>query len=244
MKLQILGTGSILTTSLSACAIVDDRVLVDVPNGSMKAMRRAGLVPAMLDVCVITHFHADHYFDVVFLLLEQGLRNVRSSDFILAGPPGLEDRVERLFELSYPESWEKVRENSRVSFQELPVDGGQLMAYGYTITAIPVKHRTPVAFGYLVSGQDATIGFSGDTERCANLDELLTAANVAVLDASFISARSGHMGVDDVIDLKEKHPAVHIITTHMTDEVRAKEWPGLIVPSDCACYQVVGYSLQ
>ncbi|MEV6505538.1 ribonuclease Z [Streptomyces sp. NPDC051642] len=243
MKLQTLGTGSILTSALSACSIVDDRILIDVPNGAMKAARRAKLTPSELDACLITHFHADHYFDVVFLLLEQGLRNVRSSEFLLAGPPELEQRVESLFSLAYPESWAKVKENSRVRFYELPPEGGQFTVPGYKITAVPVKHRTPVAFGYIVSDSDAAVGFSGDTEVCDGLSDILRNVSTAVVDASFLTGRSGHMGVDEVLALKEKFPSVNLITTHMTDDVRDKQWPGLTVPSDGSCFKVSGHEL-
>jgi ribonuclease BN (tRNA processing enzyme) len=148
-----------------------------------------------------------------------------------------------LFALSYPESWDKVKQNSRVRFRELSPDGEQFTACSYTITAVPVKHKTPVAFGYVVSGPDADVGFSGDTELCEGLDRILGMVSTAVLDASFTSGRSGHMGIDDVLALKEKYPTVNMITTHMTDEVSKKDWPGVVVPSDGTSYRVAGREL-
>lgn len=232
MQLRFVGTGSILTPYLSACSMIDDRVLVDVPNGAMKSIRRLSVDPGSLNCCLITHFHADHYFDVVFLLLELGLRQVRDDDFLLAGPSGLEERVDTLFQLAYPESWVKVRRNSRVVFHEWGDAGGELKFGKYSVAAVPVNHTIAPAFGYVVGDGVVTVGFSGDSEMCAGVEAIVAGSAVAVLDASFVEQRAGHMGVSDVIDLARRYPEVRVVATHMTDEVRAGEWERVQVPAD------------
>jgi ribonuclease BN (tRNA processing enzyme) len=238
VKLQLLGTGSILTAPLSASSIVDDRILVDAPNGAMKAMRRRGLNPETLDACFITHFHADHYFDVVFLLLEVGLRSIRDDEFLLAGPVGLEARVETLFELAYPESWKNVRKNSRVTFHEWPDNGGEISFDNYTMQAVPVQHTTDRSFGYIIHDGSSAVGFSGDSEMCDGIKTIVQNVSTAVLDASFATGRSGHMGADEVVEISAQFPAVRVIATHMSDAVRSGTWPGVLLPSDGDCYWV------
>ncbi|WP_410640888.1 MBL fold metallo-hydrolase [Amycolatopsis sp. lyj-346] len=235
MRLRLVGTGSILTSHLSACTLIDDRILVDVPNGSVKAIRRCSVNPGSLRGCLISHFHADHYFDVVFLLLELGLRQVQDQDFHLAGPRGLEERVDILFKLAYPESWEKVRENSRVAFHEWPDSGGELKMDNYTIQAVPVIHSIAPAFGYLVDDGTVAAGFSGDSELCEGIHRIVAKASTAVLDASFTEPRGGHMGISDLVDLAEKYPSTRIIATHLSDQVREREWPGVRLPADGDC---------
>ncbi|MEU4762324.1 MBL fold metallo-hydrolase [Actinosynnema sp. NPDC023794] len=236
--MRLVGTGSILTSALSACALVNDRILVDVPNGAVKTLRRQGVEPGSLDACLITHFHADHYFDVVFLLLELGLRRVRDEDFLLAGPRGLEERVDTLFRLAYPESWDKVRKNSRVKFHEWTDHGGEITSGGHTVRAVPVAHTATPAFGYLVGDGDATTGFSGDSELCDGVETIMRACSTAVLDASFIERRAGHMGVSDLVDLARRFPDVRVLATHVSDEVRGGDWPGVQVPDDGDRYSV------
>ncbi|MCM1234444.1 MAG: MBL fold metallo-hydrolase [Ruminococcus flavefaciens] len=76
MNIRLLGTGSIWAGSiwaeeLGACALIDGTILLDCPNGLIKIMRKKKININNIDVCIITHFHADHYFDIPFLLLEQ-----------------------------------------------------------------------------------------------------------------------------------------------------------------------------
>lgn len=238
MNVTLVGTGSILCSATSACAVIDNKIAVDVPNGSVKAQRRLGISPSGLDACLITHFHADHYFDVVFLLLEVGLRKKRDTDFWIVGPSGLQERVKTLFDLGYPESWDRVLENGRVRFKELPDRGGTFSLVGYQIKAVKVKHTTPVAFGYLVLSDHGTLGYSGDTEYCRGVRRIVSESDVAVVDVSFISARSGHMGVPDVKRLAEAFPAVRLIGNHMTDEVRNLCADFMEIPSDGFSFQV------
>lgn len=235
MKLRLVGTGSILTPHLSACTLIDDRLLVDVPNGSVKAIRRCSVSPGSLRGCLISHFHADHYFDVVFLLLELGLRQVQEQDFHLSGPNGLEERVETLFKMAYPESWAKVRENSRVVFHEWPDEGGELKVDRYTVQAVPVVHSIAPAFGYLVHDDVVAAGFSGDSELCDGVHHIVSKSATAVLDGSFAEPRGGHMGMSDLVELAGQYPDTRIIATHLSDQVREREWPGVRVPADGDC---------
>ncbi len=39
MKIQFIGTGSISAFSNSASVLINDHILFDVPNGSLKAMK-------------------------------------------------------------------------------------------------------------------------------------------------------------------------------------------------------------
>lgn len=66
MQVKLLGTGSILTKHLSSCALIDKRVMLDCPNGVMKAIRGYGINPTDIDICLITHFHADHFLICLF----------------------------------------------------------------------------------------------------------------------------------------------------------------------------------
>ncbi|MEU8321856.1 hypothetical protein AB0C33_26190 [Nonomuraea sp. NPDC048881] len=93
MRLHFIGTGSIFTDRMSASALIDGTLLVDTPNGSVKAMRRGAIDLTAIDLCLITHLHADHFFDIIFLLREQGLLRERDRELVLLGPAGLEERV-------------------------------------------------------------------------------------------------------------------------------------------------------
>ncbi|HEY0453838.1 MBL fold metallo-hydrolase, partial [Actinophytocola sp.] len=139
---------------------------------------------------------------------------------------------------AYPESWQKVRENSRVRFHEWPDVGGSVTAGHYSVRAVQVQHTIAPALGYIVGDGTATAGFSGDSELCAGIDNIMLESSAAVLDASFIEQRSGHMGATDLMKIAHRFPQVRVIATHMSDEVREHTWPGVELPSDGDCYHI------
>jgi len=232
MHVQMVGTGSILSDRISACALVEGRLLIDTPNGAMKALRRMGVDPTSVDGCLITHFHADHFFDIVFLLLEAGLRQQRESPLLLVGPSGLADRVKTLFKLSYPDSWDRVRSNAKVRFHELDGSEESLAVAGFQVRAVPVKHTTPSAYGFLISDGTTTIGVTGDSEFCPGVETIVRESSTAIVDVSFSEGRSGHMGASDARHLAQMYPDTTLIATHMTESVRSKSWPFLTLLDD------------
>ncbi|HEX4813999.1 MAG TPA: MBL fold metallo-hydrolase [Nonomuraea sp.] len=241
MELHLIGTGSIFTDRMSASALVNGTILIDTPNGSVKAMRRAGIDPRAVDVCLITHFHADHFFDIIFLLMEQGLLDRRDRELVLLGPTGLAGRVEQLFELSYPGVWKTVRPNIKPRFVEFGETGGEWSGGGHRIRALPVKHTTPIALGYSIEdARGVRLGYTGDTVHCPSVEELAATCSTLVLDISFLRERAGHMGLDDAEALADRWPDLHLIGTHLGDEVTGSSRPNLTLPTDGQKFDVTG----
>lgn len=71
MKIEILGSGNIYSKWNSASYLVDDKILIDVPNGTHKTLKNRNIEPININKILITHFHGDHYFDLPFILLEK-----------------------------------------------------------------------------------------------------------------------------------------------------------------------------
>ncbi|MFF4414427.1 MBL fold metallo-hydrolase [Streptosporangium sp. NPDC001559] len=237
MKLHLIGTGSIFTDRMSACALIDDTLLIDTPNGSVKAMRRGGTDLTAIDICLITHFHADHFFDIIFLLMEQGLLRRRDRELVLVGPTGLQERIQHLFQLSYPGTWKTVKPNVRPHFVEFGHGGGQWQGPGrghdYLVQAFAVQHTTPIALGYAITdAQSTTLGYTGDTVYCPAAESLTATSAVVVLDTSFRTSRVGHMGLDDVEALSRRWPDRTFIPTHLGDDVTGSDRPNIVFPDD------------
>ena len=49
MKIQLIGTGSMWTKYNSACYLIDDKIMVDMPNGWCKNLCKIGVVPNEVD---------------------------------------------------------------------------------------------------------------------------------------------------------------------------------------------------
>lgn len=221
MQIKLIGTGSILTKHLSSCAVLNEQVMLDCPNGAMKAMRGMGIVPTKIDICLITHFHADHFFDIPFLLIEQGLRNIRENDFIIVGPKGLKNRIETLFNMAYPEDWEKIKTQSMLKCIEVNDDQEKICINNYIITPYKVKHVGYDAYGYVIENNGKKVGFTGDTVICPNVERIVQSSEMVFADMSFENNSKGHMGMNDIEYLMNKYRNIcRIIPTHMTDKVR------------------------
>ncbi|MCF6467711.1 ribonuclease Z [Nonomuraea sp. MG754425] len=239
MQLHFVGTGSIFHDRLSASALVDGKILIDTPNGSVKAMRRAGIDPAAVDICLITHFHADHFFDIIFLLMEQGLVRRREREMVLIGPIGFAERVAHLFGISYPGTWEVVQPNLRPRFVEFGHKGGEWSGDGYRIQALPVEHTTPIAFGYLIADSAGTrLGYTGDTVLCPSVELLAATSHALTLDTSFLTSRAGHMGLDDVERIADAHPGLTLFPTHLGAEVTGSDRRNVVFPEDGQTFEL------
>ncbi|GAA2149521.1 MBL fold metallo-hydrolase [Actinomadura napierensis] len=245
MELRFIGTGSIISDRMSSSALVDGKVLIDTPNGSMKAMRRAGLDPAAVDVCLITHFHADHFFDIVFLFLEQGLLHERDSDLVLVGPTGFADRVQQVFDLAYPDTWENIRAKTRPSFVEIGDEGGEWTGHGYHVRALPVQHTVP-GLGYRITDEHGTVlGCTGDTAYCPAVEELASTSAALIADTTFpAEGKLGHMGLHEIEALAERHPGLHVLSTHLSDDVPAPTRPNVTFPADGQRFTLDGHGLH
>ncbi|MBQ9834247.1 MAG: MBL fold metallo-hydrolase [Bacilli bacterium] len=64
MKLTFIGTGNMGSTSRANTSIIVDNILFDCGMGTIKQLERLGKKVKDLDCLVISHFHADHFFDI------------------------------------------------------------------------------------------------------------------------------------------------------------------------------------
>ena len=222
MYIKLMGTGSIWAEELSACALIDNRALLDCPNGLIKCLKRHKVNIKNINLCIITHFHADHYFDLPFLLLEQGMHNVRIKNFVIIGPKGLQTKLYTLFDIAYPELWEKVRNNSKLKLIEIDSESNSISCDGYLVTPYKVSHNNYEAYGYTISDGKSVVGFTGDTLYCPNVEEIIRKSRLSFVDMSFEKNSKAHMGFNNVNDLKQKYIRDHkIIPTHMSADARA-----------------------
>lgn len=232
MKVKLIGTGAILTQYLSACVLIDNDLIVDIPNGVIKNLRKMKIDLSKIDICLLTHLHGDHYFDLPFLLLEQGLRTVRDYPLQVIGPPGTNYNLERLFKMAFSDNWEKIVENTKLKIIEIS-DGNviNLNNPSTKIEAIRVNHQDMEAFGYLITRANKILGYTGDTILCEGVKYIFSQSHMVIADMAFIQSKSGHMGLEDVLQLMNNYHC-KVIPTHMTDDVRKAAQSKILIPSD------------
>ncbi len=215
MKIKVIGSGSIWSKSSSACYIVDDRILIDIPNGSCKAMLNQKVNVREISEVLITHFHGDHYFDTPFYLLSKLKSNNKKVNFYLS-EEGI-DKINSLTNLAFPNTYNTIFNEIDINF----ITEDKFKIGKYFVQKLLVDHgRMKPAYGYIIEKNGVKIGFTGDTSFCEQVKYMAKECDVLVCDACLINPTSKHMGVQDIVYLCENYDTI-FITSHMDDEVKS-----------------------
>ena len=181
LVVDFLGTGGSAPSAARAplalrVAFDGGALLVDCGESCGRQLLLAGHDPAEIDVCLLTHPHADHYLGLGGLLALAAERG-RSTPLRIIGPRGLEAVVGAFLRGCGPLPFEL----------ELTTLGGgrELGLDGVDVRAFAVSHVGP-AFGYAFSlGRRTALVVNGDTRPCATTRELAQGALLLVHESTF-----------------------------------------------------------
>jgi len=97
VEITVVGSGTVVPNLAhrQSCVVVEEggeTVVLDLGNGAVRGMLRAGLDPFGVDRVFFTHFHPDHTVDVVPLLftIKYGAEEKRAEPLFLYGPEPFE----------------------------------------------------------------------------------------------------------------------------------------------------------
>jgi len=233
MRLTVLGSGDAFSgCGCNAGYLIDSRILVDCGAPVHVLVRRVGATVAGLRLMLITHFHADHTFMVPMVLGSRTFSDTVDAELIIAGPPGAREYVERLVSDGYGEGiCRQMRSRARLSYVVLQ-DGSDETILGYRIAAQAVVHSTGPSLAYTLSDETGTtIGFSGDSTRCAGLERAIRASDLFVCECTGWGkpVPGGHLSSDEVSELMSIYPGTRFVISHLAER---HELPGAIVAHD------------
>lgn len=197
-------------------------VLIDCGASSLIAMKREGVDPGGVDAVLLSHLHGDHFGGVPFLILDAQFSR-RARPLLVAGPPGVRQRVEAAMEVFYPGST-AVQRRFDVEFVELQ-DRREARVGPASITAFPVIHASGApAHALRVEYGGTIIAYSGDTEWAESLLEAARGANLFICEAyMFDKPVKFHLDYKTVEAQAERLGARRIILTHMGRDMLARE---------------------
>jgi ribonuclease BN (tRNA processing enzyme) len=163
------------------------RVLVDLGSGALGALQRFA-DPLALDAVLISHLHADHYFDISGLYVIWKYHPEGSPAPIpVWGPSGIAAQTARAYGLA--ETPGMSAEFEFHEYDEKPVELGP-----FTVRPTALCHPV-LSYGLRVEADGKALAYSGDTGPCAGLEELARGADLFLCEAAFVE------GVDNPVDL-------------------------------------------
>jgi ribonuclease BN (tRNA processing enzyme) len=194
-------------------------------------MRKTQIETEDIDVILISHFHADHFFGLPFFFLD-AWRNGRTKDLTIAGPPGIAERVNALLEIGYSMIPGGIK--FKVNYIEV-AEGLEAEAADLQFTASTVIHVPELqCFAYRAQVEGRSLVYSGDSTLCDGLTRIIPGAEVVVLECS-CGEEPVHLSPADVDEIRRHtSPAARVIVTHLDGHAKGGEFDDVLVANDCS----------
>ena len=188
MRLTVIGcSGSFAGPESTASAYVVEapvegcdrpfRLLVDLGSGALGALQRH-VDPLTIDAVLITHLHADHFFDLSgFYVLRKYHPGGPQAAIPIWGPRALRSRAARAYGLPREPGMDAEFRFRRV--KKKPFEVGP-----FTVTPRRVDHPVE-AFAYRIEHGGRSLVYSGDTAPCPALTGLARGADLLLAEAAF-----------------------------------------------------------
>ncbi len=230
VRLRFLGCGDAFGSGgrFQTCFLVtapSATFLVDCGASSMIAMRRFAVDPNAVDAVFVTHLHGDHFGGLPFLLLDAQLVSRRTRPLVLAGPPGLGQRLSEAMEVMFPGS-STVRRSFPVEIVELPARVATTVG-AVTVTPFEMVHwcgAPPYALRLEVDGK--VLAYTGDTEWVDAIVPAARGADLFVAEAYFHDKRMKyHLDWATLAAHLPEIAARRVVLTHLSADMLGRPPP-------------------
>jgi len=178
-----------------------------------------------VDGIAITHFHLDHWGDLVpwvwgtFYLATNG---ALPKPALWVQPGGAEFLTGLGERLGFPDMFERTFDLAEYQ-PDTPFRIGPLV-----VTPTRVPHYTLQTYAFRVEADDRTLAYSGDSAPCPELVAAARDADLFVCEATLLRGEldgepRGHLSLDEAVDAFEASGAKRLLLTHRPCELPAPE---------------------
>ena len=215
MKIKLIGTGAMYTAYNSACTLIDNKIIVDMPNGTIKQLLKENINVGLIDIILITHMHGDHTADIPFFLKYIFNYLKTKKNIKIVGPLGIKNKIIKLFNAYNFEDEKEIEQFFNIEFIEILEN--EIEIDNYFIKSYLVLHgEEKPALGYVI---DNKLGLTGDSGLCNNIEEIFKKSQIIISDSSLDIGDSCHLGINDLDYLTKKYNK-KVLCTHLRDETR------------------------
>ena len=197
----------------------DGRLLLDCGPGVLARLRTLDGGWPEVDAVAITHFHLDHWGDLVPWIFGASFgpgRDAVPPELWL--PPGGSARLR-----AYGDQMgftERIESTFSVHEYEARTPFG---AAGFDVIPVQLEHYDELTFGLRVSNHTSTLAYSGDTGPNENLAELARDADVFLCEATLPEPEPderGHLTEDEAVAAFRASGARRLVVIHRPDELQ------------------------
>jgi ribonuclease BN (tRNA processing enzyme) len=226
IALQFLGSGDAFGSGgrFQTCLLLSgagDSLLIDCGASSLISMKRAGVDPSAIGWVFLSHLHVDHFGGVPFLILD-GQFNRRTRPLVIAGPPGLQARLQAAMEVFFPGSTSVTRRFT-TAFVELPDHIASPIGPA-TVTPFPVNHASGApSYALRIDYGGKVIAYSGDASWTESLVDAARGADLFVCEAYFFDKQiKYHLDYQTVRQQRGRLECRRLILTHMSQDMLSR----------------------
>jgi ribonuclease BN (tRNA processing enzyme) len=223
VRLTVLGSGDAFGTGgrLQSSYLVQgrsDTFLMDCGATILSALKRQGGDTGAIDFILVSHLHGDHFGGLPFLFLEYLYENPRRRPLVVAGPPGLAERVRAVYAGLYSEA-AATPFPFPLEFRELR-PGTDHTIGGVTVHAFRVPHQTScVSLGLRVSVDGRHILYSGDSSWSEDFVAKSRGTDLFLCECFLLDTRvEYHMNYQDLFRNVPRLGSKRILLTHFGRE--------------------------
>jgi ribonuclease BN (tRNA processing enzyme) len=198
------------------------RLLLDCGPGVLARLRNGFSQNGWpkMDAIAITHFHLDHWGDLVPWVWGTmwGLGREHKRPELWLPPGGREELAAFGTRFGTPDMF-----NRSFDLREY-VEGEPFAAAGFELTPVRLPHYTGQTFGFRVSNSDRTLAYSGDSGPSDRLAALAGGVDLFICEATLERGEldgepRGHLSADEAIAAFEASGAKRLLLTHRPHEL-------------------------
>ena len=223
VRVRFLGSGDAFGSGgrLQAAILIESggfRALLDCGTTALIGLKRAALDPSSIDVIVVSHLHGDHFGGIPFFLLDaQFSRRLRP--LLVAGPPGIAERLPQAMEVFFPGS-SRVERKFETRIVEMPAEAASVLG-SLSVTPFEVRHESGApAYAFRLEIEGRLIAYSGDTEWTEALPRVAEGSDLFFCEAYFYEKKVPyHLDYRTLMEHRGELRTKRLVVTHMSADL-------------------------
>jgi ribonuclease BN (tRNA processing enzyme) len=229
MRLRFLGSGDAFGSGgrFNTCFHLERKehgnVLIDCGASSMVAIRKWEVEPNGISTILVSHLHGDHFGGLPFFLLDAQLISRRTTPLVIAGPPGLRDRLQIVREAMFAGST-AIAPRYKFEIRELALHD-RVELNNLAVTPYLMKHYSGApSYALRIETEGKVLTYSGDTEWVEELIPAAKDADLFICEAYFFDkVMKYHIDYKTLASHLPEIAPKRTIVTHMSAELLGRQ---------------------